>query len=276
MIDFESHLCYLQFRKRETVRKGEVAVLAETRRQLILNELRKERSISAQELAALLGASISTVRRDLIALEEKGLLNKVYGGAALNEEQLSAVEMDMLTKEGLKLQEKQVIGRAAAAMIRADDFVFIDAGSTTLQLVHALDGEALKAVYVTNGLSHTRTLTQKGCEVYVPAGRVRQRTEAIVGATALVSLRHYNFTKAFLGVNGVSLDRGFMTPDVDERELKAEIVRLSGESWFLADDSKFDKAFPAGICPLHSAGILTNRLPNESYRNRTNIKEAEP
>ena len=139
MIDFESHLCYLQFRKRETVRKGEVAVLAETRRQLILNELRKERSISAQELAALLGASISTVRRDLIALEEKGLLNKVYGGAALNEEQLSAVEMDMLTKEGLKLQEKQVIGRAAAAMIRADDFVFIDAGSTTTKM--ALIGE---------------------------------------------------------------------------------------------------------------------------------------
>lgn len=251
-------------------------MLAETRRQLILNELRKERSISAQELAALLDASISTIRRDLIALEEKGLLNKVYGGAALNEAQISAVEMDMLTKEGLKLREKQTIGALAAAMIRADDFVFIDAGSTTLQLVRALEGEALQAVYVTNGMSHTRALVQKGCEVYVPGGRVRQRTEAIVGATALSSLRHYNFTKAFLGANGVSLDRGFTTPDIDERELKAEIVRLSGESWFLADDSKFDKAFPAGICPLQSAGILTNRLPNESYRNRTDIKEAEP
>lgn len=276
MIDFELLLCYLLFRKQRRLKKGEIIVLAETRRQLILNELRKERSISAQELAELLGASISTIRRDLIALEDKGLLNKVYGGAALNEAQLSAVEMDMLTKEGLKLREKQTIGALAAAMIRADDFVFIDAGSSTLQLVQALEGEALKAVYVTNGLSHTRALAQKGCEVYVPGGRIRQRTEAIVGATALTSLRHYNFTKAFLGANGVSLDRGFTTPGIDEREIKAEVVRLSGESWFLADDSKFDKAFPAGICPLQSAGILTNRLPNESYRNQTDIKEAEP
>lgn len=264
----------LEAENRKT-REGEGNMLAETRHQRILDALRKERSIPAQELAALVGASVSTIRRDLIALEEKGLLNKVYGGAAISETQLSAVEMDMLTKEGLKLPEKQAIGRLAASMIRTDDFVFIDAGSTTLQLVHAIEGEALKAVYVTNGLAHTRALTQKGCAVYVPGGRVRQRTEAIVGATALQSLRQYNFTKAFLGTNGISLDRGFTTPGIDERELKAEIVRLSGESWFLADDGKFDRVFSAGICPLQSAGILTNHLPNESYRNRTTIKEAE-
>ena len=250
-------------------------MIAEMRRQKILDVLRKERSITVQALAEQLDTSISTDRRDLIVLDQQGLLNKVHGGAALSEAQLSAVELDMLTKEGLKLPEKQAIARAAAAMFRADDFVFIDAGSTTLQLVHAIEGEALKAVYVTNGLAHTRALTQKGCSVYVPGGRVRQRTEAIVGATALMSLRQYNFTKAFLGTNGISLDRGFTTPGIDERELKAEIVRLSGESWFLADDSKFDRVYPAGICPLQSAGILTNHLPNESYRNRTTIKEAE-
>lgn len=251
-------------------------MLAETRRQRILDVLRKEQTIPVQELAALVGASISTIRRDLIALEEKGLLSKVYGGAALKEAERSAVELDMLTKEGLKLPEKQAIGKLAASMIRADDFVFIDAGSTTLQLILALEGEALQAVYMTNGLAHTRALTHKGCKVYVPGGRIRQQTEAIVGATALASLRQYNFTKAFLGTNGISSDRGFTTPGIDERELKAEIVRLSAESWFLADDSKFDKVFSAGICPLQSAGIITNRLPNESYRNRTTIKEAEP
>ena len=251
-------------------------MIAETRRQQILEALRRERSITVQALAELLGTSVSTVRRDLILLDRQGLLNKVHGGAALTGTRLSSVEMDMRTKEGLRLPEKQAIGRAAAAMIRADDFVFVDAGSTTLQLVYALEGEALQAVYVTNGLAHTRALAQKGCVVYVPGGQIRQRTEAIVGVAAVNALSQYNFTKAFLGVDGISLERGFTTPRIEERELKAAVLRGSRETWFLADDDKFGKVFPAGIGALSSAGILTNRLPEPRYRAYTNIKEAEP
>ena len=249
-------------------------MIPETRQRLLLDLLRQQRTASVQELAQTLETSVSTIRRDLLALDEKGLLQKVHGGAAVKEQQ-SAEELDMLTKEGLKLPEKQAIGRAAAAMIRADDFVFIDAGSTTLQLVRAIEGEALQAIYVTNGLAHTRVLTQKGCSVYVPGGRIRPRTEAIVGATALESLSRYNFTKAFLGVNGVSADRGYTTPGIDERELKAAVVRQARESWFLADDSKFGMVFSAGICAMQTAFLITNRLPDEKYRNLTTIKEAE-
>ena len=110
---------------------------------------------------------------------------------------------------------------------------------------------------------------------YVPGGLIRQRTEAIVGAAAVNALSQYNFTKAFLGVDGVSPERGFTTPRIEERELKAAVLRASRESWFLADDSKFGKVFPAGICPLAGAGILTNRLPDEQYRGYTIIKEAD-
>ena len=250
-------------------------MISETRHRLILETLQQRGTVTAQELAELLRTSISTIRRDLLALDGQGLLTKVHGGAAMREVRLSSAELDMLTKEGMNTAQKQAIARTAAAMIKAEDFVFIDAGSTTLQLIHALTGEALKAVYVTNGLAHTRILTQKGCSVYVPGGRVRQRTEAVVGATALAGLNCYNFTKAFLGVNGISPDRGFTTPGIDEREIKAAVVRQARETWFLADDSKFDRVYSAGICPIRSANILTNRLPNESYRTLTNIKEAE-
>ena len=250
-------------------------MIAETRYQIILDTLRRQRSATVQELADILDTSVSTVRRDLITLDSQGRLVKVHGGAALSEAQLTAAEPDMLTKESMNIPEKQVIGRLAASMIRADDFVFIDAGSTTLQLVNAIEGEALKATYVTNGLAHSRALAQKGCSVYVLGGRVRRRTEAIVGATALSSLSKYNFTKAFLGVNGISIDRGFTTPGIEEREIKAAVVRLSGESWFLADGSKFDTVCSAGICGIKSAGIITNRLPNEKYLSYTTIKEAE-
>ena len=253
----------------------EERMIAETRRQRILELLQQHRAVSVAQLAELLDSSVSTIRRDLIALDEQGLLNRVHGGAALDESQLTAIELDMLTKENLRQPEKQMVGRAAAAMIQSDDFVFIDAGSTTLQLVKAIGGEALKAVYVTNGLAHTLALTQKGCSVYVPGGRIRQRTEAIVGATALTSLNKYNFTKSFLGVNGIDMLRGYTTPGIDECELKASVMHRSKECWFLADDSKFGKIYPAEIGSIGSACLLTNHLPDEAYRSLTTIKEAD-
>ncbi len=65
--------------------------------------------------------------------------------------------------------------------------------------MRALEGDALQANYVTNGVAHARTLAQKGCRVYLPGGLLRPQTEAIVGAAAVSSLQQYNFTKAFMG-----------------------------------------------------------------------------
>ena len=154
-------------------------------------------------------------------------------------------------------------------------FLGIDAGSTTLELVRALTGAALKATYVTNGVAHARLLAQKGCRVYLPGGLLRPQTEAIVGAPAVSSIQQYNFTKAFMGANGVALEAGFTTPDPEEAAVKAAAVRRARESWFLVDDAKFAKIYPAVITDLHGGAILTNRCPNPKYKQYTFVKEAE-
>ena len=138
-------------------------MIAETRHQMILDILHKQRSASAQELAEQLHISESTIRRDLIVLDRQGKLTKVYGGAmAMNmESSYDSYEPDMDTREGLYVEEKKRMGQYAASLIRADDFVYIDAGTSTIHLVNAIDGDAKKAVYVTNGLLHTRILAQK-------------------------------------------------------------------------------------------------------------------
>jgi DeoR family fructose operon transcriptional repressor len=250
-------------------------MIAERRYELILDVLHRQRSATVQQLARELGTSESTVRRDLIELDRQGWLSRVHGGAALKRQSLSAGEPDMDTKQALFLPEKQAIGKCAAGMIRRGDFVFIDAGSTTLQLVNAIAGEAMGAIYVTNGMPHARLLCRRGCTVYVPSGQVLQRTEAIVGVSALSCLNGYNFTKAFLGVNGISPDHGFTTPGIEERELKRAAVQNAGACWFLADESKFDQVCTAQICALSRAGIITNRLPSPAYRSRTTIQEVE-
>ena len=250
-------------------------MLAEERSDNILKILTQRRSVTVQELCDALDASESTIRRDLILLHQQGRLNRVHGGATLPDSAFLTNEESMSAKEHQAVAQKQSIGRMAATFIHADDFVFVDAGSTTLQLVHALQGQALRATFVTNGIAHTRLLAQKGCRVYTLGGQVRPSTEAVVGTAAMSSVGRYNFTKAFMGANGVSLDSGFTTPDVEEAALKTLAVSRSMESWFLVDDSKFGKIYSAVICPLTDAAIVTNHLPNEKYRRYVLIKESD-
>ena len=133
---------------------------------------------------------------------------------------------------------------------------------------------SLDARYVTNGVAHARLLAQKGCKVFLVGGLLRPETEAIIGAAALHSLQQYNFTKAFLGANGVALDAGFTTPDPEEAAVKAAVVRRAREAWFLVDDSKFACIYPAVIAELSGGAILTNHCPNPKYRQFTLVKEA--
>ena len=118
-------------------------------------------------------------------------------------------------------------------------------------------------------------LIHAGCRVFLPGGLLRPQTEAIVGAAAVSSLQQYNFTKAFMGANGVALEAGFTTPDPEEAAVKATVVHRARESWFLVDDAKFARICPAVIADLHSGAILTNRCPNPKYKQYTLVKETE-
>ena len=250
-------------------------MLAEERFGQILNLLSKQRTATVQELCEALGTSESTIRRDLTELDRLGKLNKVHGGATLPDSRFQAEEPTMQAKETLAVPQKRAIAAAAAALIHAEDFVFIDAGSTTLAMVRALSGPALDAHYVTNGIAHARLLAQKSCHVCVPGGLLRPRTEAIIGAATITSLQQFNFTKAFLGANGVALNAGFTTPDPEEAAVKAAAARRARETWFLVDDSKFGRIYPAVISELYGGAILTNRCPEPKYKQLTLVKETE-
>lgn len=250
-------------------------MLAEERFSQILALLAEKRTATVQELCEALNVSESTIRRDLLELDRQGRVNKVHGGATLPSSQFRADEPTMEAKETLAVSQKKTIAKAAAALIQADDFVYLDAGSTTLAVARAVSGAALDAHYVTNGIAHARLLAQKSCHVCVPGGLLRPRTEAIIGAAAITALQQFNFTKAFIGANGVALNVGFTTPDPEEAAVKAVAVRRARETWYLVDDSKFGRVYPAVIGEIYSGAILTNRCPDPKYRQLTLVKETE-
>ena len=250
-------------------------MLAEERFALILNLLAEKRTATVQELCEALNASESTIRRDLTELARQGRLNKVHGGATLPDGQFLADEPTMAAKEALAVWQKRSIAQAAADLIRAEDFIYIDAGTTTLAMVRALSGPALEAHYVTNGIAHARLLAQKSCHVCVPGGsaappdRGHHRCGGHHGAAAV------QFHQGVIGANGVALNVGFTTPDPEEAAVKAVAVRRARETWYLVDDSKFGRVYPAVIGEIYSGAILTNRCPDPKYRQLTLVKETE-
>ena len=232
-------------------------MLAEERFAMILDLLAQKRSATVLELCDALDASESTIRRDLTQLDRQGLLKKVHGGATLVGRTVLADEPPMAARE-----EQSV-----------EDFIFLDAGSTTLALAAALEGPALQAAYVTNGIAHARMLVQKGCRTYLPGGQVRPITEAITGPETLAALQHYNFTKAFMGANGVSPAEGFTTPDPEEASIKTAALQRARERWFLVDNTKFDMVYSAVIGDIGCGAILTNHCPDPRYAQLTFVKE---
>ena len=132
---------------------------------------------------------------------------------------------------------------------------------------------ALRASFVTNGIVHAKKLIQKGLRAYIIGGQVKLSTEAVIGAVAVNNLKQYNFTKAFMGANGITVSQGFTTPDTEEGLLKAEAVNRSYMTFVLADSSKFNKVFSVTFAPIEKACILTDRLPDGDYQEHTVVRE---
>ena len=249
-------------------------MLAEERYESILQVLAQRRTATVPELAEQLRTSESTVRRDLAALDENGRLRKVRGGAALAVP-LTAVTHDDLVSDrsGRNYAAKLCIARAAAALISSDDFVYIDAGSTTALLVEQLTPNG--ASFVTNAMSHALALARKGCAVFLLGGEVKPSTEAVVGAVALKNLARYNFTLGFFGTNGITLKNGFSTPDAAEAMVKGQAMKQCKTAWVLADSSKFDVICPVTFGRFRDARVITAELAASEYRKEENIMEAD-
>lgn len=250
-------------------------MLTPERHQLILQLIKDKPIVKIQELVDLTEASESTIRRDLTVLEEGKFLKRVHGGAARLRGKLQ--EPSMVEKSAKNLQEKKQIAQFAASLVEAGDSIYLDAGSTILEMINFLPAKDI--VVVTNGLMHLPHLLERNIETYVIGGYAKPKTNAIIGRGALASLEQYRFDKCFLGVNGVHTHSGYTTPDQDEAMIKQKAMTLSREVFVLADETKFSEIAFAKIADLHEATIITNTLEEEmkgQYTSKTSIKVVTP
>ncbi|WP_298042225.1 DeoR/GlpR family DNA-binding transcription regulator [uncultured Clostridium sp.] len=249
-------------------------MLSEERHKLILEKVKNESVVYLNDLVKYLNTSESTIRRDLIALDKAGLLKKVHGGAtALKDISINTLDDIVENRKSLNMEEKFKIAKYAASLIKDNDLVYLDAGTTTELMINFINNT--KAIFVTNGIVHARNLIKKNCTTYILGGELKLSTEAIVGAETVKSLRKYNFTKGFFGANGVDLERGFSTPDIKEAMVKEEALIRSKKRYVLCDKSKFDEISSITFADIQDAEIITTKLDNYKYRNKSEILEVD-
>lgn len=247
-------------------------MLSEERYKLILDKLDKESVVYLNDLVKYLDTSESTIRRDLNALHKAGLLKKVHGGAtSLKDIKINTSDDKVEYRQNLNMDEKLKISEYAASLIEDNDLIYMDSGTTTELIIDFIKNT--KAVFVTNGIVHAKKLIQKGCTTYILGGELKLTTEAIVGVEAINSLRKYNFTKGFFGVNGVSIKNGFTTPDIREAMVKEEAINRTKDSFVLCDTSKFDEISSITFASIDKARIITTNLEDIKYKQVTDVVE---
>ena len=246
-------------------------MLSEERFAEILKILEEKKTVTVSELTAALDTSESTIRRDLNALHEMGRLKKVHGGATLLDRSLAALEEDVSTKSRLYVEQKERIARYAASTVNDEDFVYIDAGTTTEKMIEFLPNT--RATFVTNGIVHAKKLISRGLRAFIIGGQLKLSTEAVVGAEAVNNLKKYNFTKCFMGTNGISAEAGYSTPDIEEAFIKTEAMGRSFVAYVLADSSKFGMVSSVTYADLSQACIVTDSVPDTKYHDIAVIKE---
>lgn len=236
-------------------------MLSEQRYGVILELLEKKHSITITELSEILDISESTARRDITALDKAGRLTKVFGGAVSPDNVYSPLEPTVAQKAEVFKAEKMRIAKYAASLIKQDDFIFLDAGTTTGYMLDFIgDGNE---TFVTNAVAHAQKLASRGKHVMLIGGELKGSTEAIVGTNAVLALRDYHFTKGFFGTNGISKAAGLTTPDMNEALVKKTAMRQCREVFVVSDHSKFNTVSSVTFSSLLDAAILTDARPEE-------------
>lgn len=239
-------------------------MLTQQRKSHILAVLRRDGQVVAKQLSAELALSEDTIRRDLRELAHDGLLQRVHGGAL----PASAAVADFSGRRQVAPEEKVTIGRAAAAMVQPGQLVFIDGGTTAVQMARHLDPQ-LRATVVTHSPSVAMELVpHAGIDVVMIGGRLFKHSIVSVGAAAVEEIKRIRADIYFMGVTAIHPDAGLSTGDFEEANIKRALMAASAETVVLASSEKLGAASAYRIGPIAdiSALVVTDRVSGTALK----------
>jgi DeoR/GlpR family transcriptional regulator of sugar metabolism len=231
-------------------------MLARQRQTLILARVREDGGVRVADLARELGVSDMTVRRDLEILDNRGLIEKVHGGATARPGS-ALFEPGFAAKSSLQETEKEAIADAAFGLVVPGTAIGISAGTTTYALARRLVDVAGLTV-VTNSVPVADVLhrASRADQTIILTGGVRTPSDALVGPFAVAALRTIHLDQVFLGVHGMDPRSGFTTPNVLEADTDRALAAAGRRLIVVADSSKWGVIGISSIARLDEADTL--------------------
>jgi DeoR family fructose operon transcriptional repressor len=231
-------------------------VYAEERQQAIAQLVTETGRWSVNDLASRFKVTTETVRRDLSSLESIGLVRRVHGGAVAGD-RLAVIDTAIGERDVAHAEQKDRIAQAALGQLPvAGGSVLLDAGTTTSRLAAALPSD-LPLVVITHAVPVAARLAPRGnLDLHLLPGRVRPTTQAAVGANAVAALGEVRADVAFVGTNGLTLEYGLSTPDIEEAAVKRAMVRSARRVVVLADSSKLGVESPVRFATIDQLDVV--------------------
>ncbi len=228
------------------------------RHQIILDRLDKEKYVEVLDLSKALDISAVTIRKDLKLLENKGLLFRTHGGASLKNPYIN--DRSVIEKEKISVEEKSGIAQTASNLILENDSIIIASGTTVQALARSIKPVG-KLMVVTPSLNVVSELLKyKNVDLLLLGGYVRQSSSSVIGNHAAHILENISCSKLFLGVDGIDLDYGLTTSNLEEAQLNRKMLSATQKTIVLTDSSKFGKKSFAKICGLDEIDeIITDK-----------------
>ncbi|CAH0346504.1 DeoR/GlpR family DNA-binding transcription regulator [Bacillus sp. CECT 9360] len=231
----------------------------------------EHQTVSLDELVNIFDVSKNTIRRDVQELVELGEIKKVYGGVAVNDTAHAALE-SFNDRKTRNQRSKEQIAKLAASFIEDEDVIFIDSGTTTLELIEYI--KALHLTIITNNLNFIiNSLPYENLNVISIGGVLDRKTNSFVSIKKYDLLKSYNINKAFMASTGITLANGVTNASPLESEIKQTVVERSSKVFLLVDHDKFDQYGLMTYCSLDEIDyLITDKLPDEEYQEYTKKK----
>ncbi|WP_396641139.1 DeoR/GlpR family DNA-binding transcription regulator [Microbacterium sp.] len=229
-------------------------MLAASRKELVLARLRSDGRIVAKELAAELGLSEDSIRRDLRELDAAGLATRVYGGAL----PASPAVADYATRQNVATGSKQRVARFAASLIEQGSTVIVDGGTTALATVRALS-PTLECTIITHSPTIAAALLDHAADVIILGGRLFKHSAVASGAAAVEAAQSISADRFLLGVTGIHEMAELTTGDADEAAMKRALAARAGETFVLGSSEKIGAVSRYRVLPLDEvAGVIVD------------------
>jgi DeoR family transcriptional regulator, fructose operon transcriptional repressor len=228
---------------------------SEERRSCILDDVTNNRMVKVTDLSQRFGVSEVVIRRDLERMEKFGLLKRIYGGAVALPHDISLLN-NSVTGLNSHEDEKERIGRAAAALIQDGDRIILDSGTTVLQVAQHIAGHLLTwgdLTVITGWLPIPQVLgSWPGMHLIFLGGLYLSQHKVVAGPQTLANLEGLHVDKLFLGANGVTCSTGITTSNVLEAEVERKMVEVANEVIVVADSSKIGVKGLISIVPVNA------------------------